>query len=59
MGPVVQNLTKLLASVTLKFLSWNIANTLNFLLKKNVSSFCIAKSTHIFVAKISMYLKIP
>ena len=26
---------------------------------KNVSSFCIAKVTHIFEAKISMYLKIP
>ena len=26
---------------------------------KNVSSFCIAKATHIFAAKISMYLKIP
>ena len=37
----VQKLTKLLANVTLKFLSWNMANTLIFLLKKNVSSFCI------------------
>ena len=24
-----------------------------------MSSFCIAKATHIFAAKISMYLKIP
>ena len=29
-----------------------------FLLKK-VRSFCIAKATHIFAAKISMLLKIP
>ena len=34
-----------------------MANTLIFLLK-NVSSFCIAKATHIFAAQISMYLQI-
>ena len=39
--PVVQNLTKLLANVTLKILSWNMANTLIFFCWKNVSSFCI------------------
>ena len=39
---VVQNLTKLLAYVTLKFLSWNMANTLIFFIYKNVGSFCIA-----------------
>ena len=33
-GPVVQNLTKLLAKVTLKFLSWNIASTLIYFAKK-------------------------
>ena len=34
LGPVVQNLTKLLANVTLKFLSCNMANTLMFFAKK-------------------------
>ena len=33
-GPVVQNLTKLLANVKLKFLSWNMANTLIFFAEK-------------------------
>ena len=58
-GPFVQNLTKLLTNVMLKFLSWNMANTSMFFAEKNMSSFCIAKATHIFAAKISMYLKIP
>ena len=44
-GPVVQTLTKLLANVTLKFLSRNMANTLICLLK-NVSNVC---SEHINV----------
>ena len=44
-SPVVQSLTKLLANVTLKFLSWNTANTLIFFAEKNVSCFCIAKAT--------------
>ena len=48
---VVQNLTKLLANVTSKFLSWNMVNTLILFAEKNVSSFCIAKATHIFAAK--------
>ena len=34
-----------------------MANTLIFFAEKNVSSFCIAKATHIFAAKISKYLK--
>ena len=58
-GQVVQNFKTLLANVTFKFLFWNMANTLIFFVEKNVSSFCIAKATHIFAAKISMYLKIP
>ena len=33
-----------------------MANALIFFAKKNVSCFCIAKATHIFAAKISMYL---
>ena len=39
-GPVVENLTKLLANMTLKFLSWNVSNTLILFAEKNVSSFC-------------------
>ena len=40
--PVVQNLTKLLPNVTLKFLSWNKANTLIFFPEKmkSISHFC-------------------
>ena len=53
LGPVVQNLTKLLANVTLTFLSWNMSNTLICFAEK------IAKATHIFAAKMSMYLKRP
>ena len=37
-GPFVQNLT----DVMLKYLSLNMANTLIFLLKKNVYSICVA-----------------
>ena len=35
-----------------------MANTLVFFAEKNVSSFCIAKATHIFAAKISNILTI-
>ena len=52
LGKVVQNLTKLLANVALKFLFWNIADTLIFFAEK------MWKATHIFAAKISLYLKI-
>ena len=38
-GPVVQNLMKLLANVTLKFLIWNMADTFN-ILQKNRGSIC-------------------
>ena len=47
-GSSVKNFTKLLAKVTLKFLSWNMTNTPTFFVEKNVSSFCIAKASHIF-----------
>ena len=50
LGSVVQNLTKLLANVPLKFLSWNVANTLTFFAGKKKSY---------SAAKKSMYLKIP
>ena len=58
-GPVVQNLTKSLANVKLKFSSWNYGKCIDVNCWKNVSSFCIAKTTHNFVAKTSMYLKVP
>ena len=45
-GPVVQNLTKMLANRMLKFLSWNMANTL-IIFAANVNGFGIAKATHI------------
>ena len=34
LGPVVQNLPKLLANVTLKFLSWNMTNILIYYAEK-------------------------
>ena len=40
---VVQNLTKLLANVTLKFLSWNMANTLIFFAEKMWVAFASQK----------------
>ena len=52
-GPVVQNLMKLLANMMLTFLSWYMANSLIFFAEK------IRVATHIFAAKLSMYLKIP
>ena len=55
LGLVVQNLTKLLFKMTLKFLSWNMANTLIIFAEK----MWIAFATHILAAKISMYLKKP
>ena len=59
LGPAVQNLTKLLAKVMLKFLAWNKANRLTFFCWKNVSSFCIAmhcKSYSYFCSKnINVY----
>ena len=56
LGPVAQNL-KFLANSTLKFLSWNKANTLIFLGEKNMSSFCIAKATHILQHKFQSIWK--
>ena len=42
-GPVVQNLMKLLANVMLKFLSWNMANTLIFFAEKKWVVFAVQK----------------
>ena len=50
LGPVVENLTKLLVNVTLKFLL-KYGKYIDIFCWKNVSSFCIAKATHIFAAK--------
>ena len=43
-GPVVQNLMKLLTNMTLKFLTWNMENTLIFFAEK----MWVAFATHIF-----------
>ena len=54
LGPTVQSdvsLTSSLRVVSLTVLANSIYNILIFLLKKNVSSFCNAKATHIFSAK--------
>ena len=50
-SPFVQNLTMLLANVTLKFLSWSMANTLIFFAEKIL--FLQQKY------QCTMYLKIP
>ena len=42
-GPVVQNLMKLLANVTLKFLSWNMANALIFFAENMWAAFAMQK----------------
>ena len=41
--PVVKNWTKLLANVTLRFLSWNMANTLIFFFWKMWVAFALQK----------------
>ena len=43
LGPVIQNLTTLLANVMLKFLSWNMANTLIFFAEKMWVAFASQK----------------
>ena len=53
-GPVVQsvvNLTSSLRVISLTVLADSVYNILIFFAEKNVSSFCIAKATHIFSAK--------
>ena len=55
LGPVVQTLTKLLANVTLKFLSWNVANTLIFLLKKMWVAFALQNLLTFFSKNISVF----
>ena len=60
-GPVVQSFVSLTSSlrvISLTVLVDSIHNILIFFAEKNVSSFCIAKATHIFSAKISAYLRI-
>ena len=50
-GPSCSKLTTSLVNDSLKFTSSDTQICWNFLLKKNVSSFCSAKATHIFPAK--------
>ena len=54
-GPSCSKLTTSLVNDLLKFTSSDTQICWSFLLKKNVSSFCTAKATHIFPAKISEY----
>ena len=55
LGPVVQNLTKLLANVTFKFLSWNIANTLIFFAEKMWVPFALQKLLTFFSKNINVF----
>ena len=53
-GPVVQSIVSLTSSlrvISLTVLADSIYNILIFFAKKNVSSFCTAKATHIFFSK--------
>ena len=53
-GPVVQSVVSLTSSlrvISLTVLADSIYNILIFFAEKNVSSFCSAKATHIFLAK--------
>ena len=50
-GPSCSKLTMSLVNDWLKFTSSDTQICWNFLLKKNVSSFCSAKATHMFSAK--------
>ena len=56
-GPVVQSIISLMSSLMVKMLTVlvsTISNSLAFLLKKNVSSFCKCKSySHFFSKNIS------
>ena len=58
-GPVVQNLTKLLANMTLNFLSWNMANILIFFAEKMWVAFALQKLLTFLQQKIPLYLKMP
>ena len=60
-GPVVQSVVSLTSSlrvISLTVLADSIYNILIFFCWKNVSIFCTAKATHIFSAKIWVYLRI-
>ena len=45
LGPTVQNVTKLIANVTLKFLFWNMANTLIFFAEKMQVAFALQSNS--------------
>ena len=58
-GPICSKLKEVdsLRDVNISILKYGI--NIDIFADKNASSFCIAKATHIFSAKISMFLKIP
>ena len=56
---VGSKLNKLVSYCDVKISVLKYGKYIDISLLKNVSSFCIGKATHIFAAKISMYLKIP
>ena len=59
LGPVVQSIVSLTSLLVVKMLTV-LVSTLSksqvFLLKKNVNAFANAKATHIFSAKILVYM---
>ena len=55
LGPVVQNLTKLLAKMMLKFLSWNMANTLIFFAEKMWVAFTFLQQKYQCIWKYLSY----
>ena len=54
-GPVVQNLTKLFAKVTLKFLSWNMANTLIFFAEEIRVAFALQSYSHFLSKNLNVF----
>ena len=58
-GPSFSKLNEVVSYHDVKISILKYGKCFDIFAEKNVSSFCIAKATHIFAAKISMYLKIP
>ena len=57
LGPVVQNLMKLLADMTWKFLPWNMADTLVFFAEKMWVAFAVYMYIDIFCWKMWVFAK--
>ena len=58
-GPVAQSIVSLKSLLVVKMLTVHVSTIYNsqlFFAKKNVSSFCSAKATHIFSAKTLSYM---